>query len=109
MNPVGTLAAAATRAVRHPLRPSLQAGGVAKGVASVGVSAAEAAIRTVRPTQGGREVWSPPETDTPGDPGDATAPEEETPTPSESPEPPEPGSSSTAHEPERVCSNPAGR
>jgi hypothetical protein len=107
-SPISTLVATATHAVRHPVNTSLQAVGVAKVAASVGVSAAEAAIRTVRPTQGSREVWSPPETDTPGDPGDATAPKEDTPTPSESPEPPEPGSSAV-HEPERVMLEPGER
>jgi hypothetical protein len=108
-SPIKILVATATQVVRHPVNTSLQAVGVAKGVASLGVSVAEAAVRTVRPQQGSREVWEPDETSTPGDPGDATAPGEETPTPSESPEPPEPGSSAVDREPERVMLAPGER
>lgn len=120
MKPVSTLVQAATRVARHPLRTSLQAVGVAKGAATVGISLGQAAVRSVQTgQQGSREVWDPDLTETPGDPDDATAPGTRTPTPSPSAEPPEPRSDPEDRgrqapwpedrEPERVLADPGAR
>jgi outer membrane biosynthesis protein TonB len=57
-NPISTLTSTATYVVRHPARTTLRAVGVAKGIASVGLSAAGHALGATRgPSEGSTDVW----------------------------------------------------